>query len=146
MSPVRNKKQFFIPILSLAILFAFGAIIVHGQQGNPPTDGGNPPTDGGNPPITKLINPFRGPDSLAELLKVVVNDILIPVGAVLAVLAFIFTGFKFVAAQGKPDKLKEARNMLLYTSIGTAVLLGAWMLATVICKTIGQLGGPICPI
>lgn len=100
----------------------------------------------GNPTSNQLRNPFKGPDSLASLLEVIVNDILLPIGALLAVVAFIFTGFKFVAAQGKPADLEKARKMLLYTSVGTAILLGAWVLAKVICTTVGQLGGPICPI
>ena len=78
-------------------------------------------------------------------MKVILNDIIMPIGGVLVVLAFIYSGFLYVTAQGDTKKISDAHKALLYTAIGTAVLLGSWVLATAICKTIGQLGGPICP-
>ncbi|MEK7227442.1 MAG: hypothetical protein AAB641_00945 [Patescibacteria group bacterium] len=88
----------------------------------------------------EIKNPFgRGIDSLFDLLKTVVNDIILPIGGVLAVLAFIYSGFLYVTAQGNDTKLKTAHNALLYTAIGTAVLLGSWTLANVISNTIDKL-------
>ncbi len=116
-----------------------GAVLVLASQ-----HGGNPPIGGGNPIISKLVNPFKGGDSLFVLLKTVINNILLPIGGVLAVLAFIYSGFLYVTAQGSEAKLKTAHKALLDTAIGTAVLLGSWVLASVICATIGQLGGPVC--
>ena len=107
--------------------------------------GGTPPGGGGGTPPVKIVNPFRGGDTLFALLRTVINDILLPIGGVLAVLAFIYSGFLYVMAQGNETKLKTAHQALLYTSIGTAVLLGAWVLASVICNTNGALGGPVCP-
>jgi len=111
---------------------------------NPIKDPGttNPIGSGGG--LVKLDNPFKGGNSLFELLKSVMNDIVLPIGGVLAVLAFIYSGFLYVTAQGDETQLKTAHKALLYTSIGTAVLLGSWVLANVICETIGQLGGPAC--
>lgn len=117
-----------------------GAVLVHGQGGNPPTGGGKPPTGGGNPISINIPNPFgHGIGSLFDLLKVVVNDIILPIGGVLAVLAFIYSGFLYVMAQGSETKLKTAHTALLYTAIGTAVLLGSWTLANVIENTINKL-------
>mgnify|MGYP003394299859 FL=1 len=56
------------------------------------------------------------------------------------------SGFMYVTAQGDETKIKTAHKSLLYTSIGTAVLLGAWTLANVICNTVNDLGGPTCQI
>ena len=100
---------------------------------------GNPPAE----PI-KIPNPFQGGDSLYALLKTIIEKILMPIGGVLAVLAFIYSGFMYVTAQGNEEKIKKAHSALLTTAIGTAVLLGSWALASVICETIGQLGGPVC--
>jgi len=138
------KKTLLASILSITIFFSLGAAIVYGQGGAGTPGGGgvgNPPTD------TSLPNPLRsGTDNLFELLGTIINDILLPIGAVLAVLAFIFVGFKYVMAQGKPAELEKAHKALLYTAIGTGVLLGSWMLATVVCKTIAQVTGGTCPI
>ena len=133
-------KKLFTAIISLAIFLTVGITLVFAQGG------GNPPTGGGNPVIsTNLQNPFGGTTSLFALLKTIVNDVILPIGGVLAVLAFIYSGFLYVMAQGNETKLATAHKSLLYTSIGTAVLLGSWVLANVICTTIGLLGGPVCP-
>jgi SNF family Na+-dependent transporter len=142
------KKTFLASILSLLIFF-MGAVLVFATSHVPPQGGGiNTPQGGGtNPSINVTIkNPFSGANSLFDLLKKVVNDILLPIGGVLAVLAFIYSGFLYVTAQGNETKLATAHKALLYTAIGTAVLLGSWVLANVICNTIGKLGViPICP-
>ena len=118
-------------------LFTLAALLLGALQTFAEGEAGNPGT--------RLSNPFKGGDSLIALLRTIINEILLPIGGVLAVLAFIYSGFKYVTAQGDPKKIESAHRALLYTAIGTALLLGAWMFATVICNTIGQLGGPICP-
>lgn len=134
-----NIKKLSVVLASLLIFFAMGAVLVSAANGNP----GGP---GGNPGVNVVINnPFSGGSSLFALMKTIVNKIILPIGGVLAVLAFVYSGFLYVMAQGNESKIKEAHKALLYTSIGTAVLLGSWVLANVICNTIGQLGGPICP-
>ncbi|MFH1472843.1 MAG: pilin [bacterium] len=87
----------------------------------------------------KLENPFRGGDNIFDFLKSVLNDILMPLAGVLAVLAFIYSGFLYVTAQGNETKLQTANRALLYTAIGTAILLGAWVISQVISNTISQL-------
>jgi hypothetical protein len=139
---ILKMKKFGAFTLSLLILFVLFSTLAHAQ----PTGGGNPPTGGGNPnPISiNFPNPFSGGDSLFGLLRTIVNNIILPIGGVVAVLAFIYAGFLYVTAQGNESKLATAHKALLYTSIGTAVLLGSWVLANAICSTINQLGGPIC--
>jgi len=127
------KKTFLASLLSLTVFFLIGAIFVYAADDS-----------GVNLKFT-LDNPFSGGNSLFVLLKKIINEIILPIGGVLAVLAFIYSGFLFVTAQGKETQLATARKALLYTAIGTAVLLGAWVLANVICATIAQLGGPSCP-
>jgi hypothetical protein len=90
----------------------------------------------------KLDNPFRGAgNTLPDLFAAIINRILLPIGSIVAVVMFIWTGFMFVTAQGDPGKLKTAKAALLYTAIGTAILLGATMLANVIANTINSLRG-----
>ena len=151
-----NTKILSATLLSLSIFFVLGTVLVFAQPGttNPTGPGTTNPTGPGitNPTTgikTTLNNPFNcggiRPCSLSAFRKAIVNNIILPVGGVLAVLAFIYSGFLYVMAQGSETKLATAHKSLLYTSIGTAVLLGSWVLANVICNTIGQLGGPICP-
>jgi hypothetical protein len=129
------KKTLLASLLSLTIFLSGGALLVYAQSS------GSPP-----PPPGQLPNPFKGGNSLIGLFQTIVNDILMPIGGVIAVLAFIYAGFLYVTARGNEGQVKTAHKALLYTAIGTAILLGAWVIAKVICQTIGQLGGPVCPV
>jgi hypothetical protein len=142
------KKTFTkILVLVIPLLFISSALVFAQPPtsgGNPPTSGGNPTTSGGNPTTNlsvKFENPFAGSGngSLFDFLKTIIDRILLPIGGILAVLAFIYSGFLYVMAQGDESKIKTAHKALLYSAIGTAVLLGSWTLATVIENTISQL-------
>ena len=130
-------KKLPIILLSLALFLVMSVGLVFAQG----SVGGNPSID------VTLDNPFgSGQNSLFGLIRTIINDVVLPIGGVIAVLAFIYSGFLYVTAQGNETKIKKAHQALLYTSIGTAVLLGAWVIATVVCTTIAALGGPACPI
>ncbi len=162
------KKTFLNSLILLSLFGTIGGgVLVHAQEPkgpgiNPPTGPGtdpptgpgiNPPTGPGiNPPTSvtsiKIENPFNSKvgNSLFGLVKAIVNNIVLPVGGILCVLAFIYAGFKYVMAQGNSTKLEEANRTLLYAAIGTAVLLGAWVLANAVCETLNLLGANVtCP-
>lgn len=141
-----NIKKLSVTLVSLSIFFIVGLVMVYAADdgGGGGAGGGNP--GGGNPIVIGLKNPFSGGDSLFALMRSIINNVIMPIGGVLAVLAFIYSGFLYVTAQGDTKKISDAHRALLYTAIGTAILLGAWVLANVICQTIVQLGAPItCP-
>ena len=71
---------------------------------------------------------------ISDILKIVTN-----LGAVIAVFFIIYSGFMFITAQGDTKKIADARSTFLYTVIGTAILLGAWGLSTIISTTIGKI-------
>ncbi|KND49464.1 MAG: hypothetical protein AB203_00040 [Parcubacteria bacterium C7867-008] len=81
-----------------------------------------------------LVNPVPF-DSLPELLTAVLGGLL-DIGVIVLTLAFVFIGFSFVRAQGNPEALKKAKNALLWTVIGGAILLGAQLIAEVIKSTV----------
>lgn len=143
------KNKFLALALSLSIFLSFGVMTVSSQGvgGNSPSPGigGNSPSPGigGNSPCNSgagvLPNPFKGGCSLYALLEAIIQNILLPIGAVLAVLAFIYSGFLYVTARGNTTKIQTAHRALLYSAIGTAILLGAWAIAKVIQNTIGNI-------
>ncbi len=96
-------------------------------------------------PSITLINPLSGVDCSAgngSCLNAFLLNILqfvILIGSIVIVLMLVFVGYKFVAAQGSPEKIKEARNMLLWTVIGALVLLGAQAIAMGIQATVTAL-------
>ena len=60
---------------------------------------------------------------------------IVTAGAPLCVIAIIWAGFTFILAQGDPNKLKEAKERLKWTLIGTAILFGASLITKVISGT-----------
>jgi hypothetical protein len=87
----------------------------------------------------RFPNPFRGGTTLYDFIRVVVTDIVLPIGGLISVIYIILAGFKFVTAQGDEKKIGEARQALLYGSIGAAIILGAWVIVQVIQTTIDSL-------
>ncbi len=141
-----KKVILFALILSTVFTFALvpKALALGEESGNNPGEesGQNPGEESGTnrPDVSITIeNPLKVGDTLFELAEAVVNNIILPIGGVLCVLAFIYSGFKYVMARGDSKKIEEASKALLYTAIGTALLLGAWLFANVIRSTINQL-------
>ncbi len=54
-------------------------------------------------------------------------------------LFLVISGFLFVTAQGNQQKLDTAKKNFFYVIIGVVLILGAWILATLIAGTVSQL-------
>ncbi len=128
----------FSKILLLALI-AFWLLpvarVALAQSGGGPGGNEGGPSKNVNVPI-QLDNPFSVGNDLFELADALVNKVVLPIGGVLCVLGFIYAGFVYVTARGNPTKISTAHNALLYSAIGTAILLGAWVIASVIKNTI----------
>ncbi len=68
---------------------------------------------------------------LSDILKLVSR-----LGAIIAVLYFIYGGFLYVTAQGEEDKISRAHGTLKWAAVGTAVLLSAEIIARIIEATV----------
>jgi hypothetical protein len=134
MNSINPKYKTFLATTLSLLLFCAVGVAVAAAQG----EGSNPGQGGGSNSPT-IDNPFKGGDSLQDFLVAIIDNIIMPIGVVLAVLAFIYTGFLFVTAQGNDSKLTNAKKALVNSAIGTAVLLGAWSIATVVRNTVNQL-------
>ena len=131
---------FFLSTFALFVSYFTGTSHVLANEGtmSGPTEGTmSGPT--GNSGVIKLTNPFSKGDNLYQFIQAVVSDILLPIGGVVAVIAIIYSGFKLVTSRGNETKLEEAKRAFLYTTIGVAILLGAWAIAKVIENTITQI-------
>lgn len=86
---------------------------------------------------TKLDNPL-GPDGVSNIndfIKTLLEGVL-KIGIPIVALAVIYSGFLFVSARGNAEKLGTAKDSLMYTLIGAAILLGSWAIATLISNTV----------
>jgi hypothetical protein len=130
------KKILITSVIFSSILL--GGVSVSAQSGGGGPGGGS---GGGGPNIgVSLPNPLSGTGTIYQLIERIFNEIILPIGGVIAVMAFVYTGFLYVTAQGNTTKIATAHRALLYTSVGTAILLGAWVIATMIRTTIESLG------
>jgi len=86
----------------------------------------------------KICNPIKA-GSVDNLLASLLSIVKFVAGIVL-VIYFILAGFKYVTARGDEGKIKEAHNMLTWTAVGGAILLGAEVIQKLISGTISQLG------
>jgi len=92
-----------------------------------------------DPNAGKLVNPIPKITSIPGLIHTILVaaiKICIPIIA----LAIIYCGFLFVEARGNSEKIEKAKDALLYTVIGSAILLGSWAIAQLISETITGLG------
>lgn len=65
--------------------------------------------------------------------------ILIIVALPIISLVLVYSGFLFLLAQGNQAALTKAKNNFLYVIIGAILILGAWIIATLIGGTVSQL-------
>lgn len=144
-------KKYLVTLAIVGILSLGFGFTTFAQAPNPggnpaPNPGGNPaPNPGGTPTPTpnpggtvgKIINPIKVNDFSAFIATVlgVILRIAIPIVAAF----IIYSGLMFVLARGNSEKLEQAKTRLLYTLLGAGILLGAWMIATVIKATIEAL-------
>jgi len=85
----------------------------------------------------KLKSPIKA-ESLAEFFSAIV-DTLIQLGVVVSALGIMYGGFLLVSAQGDEEKVANGRKTITWAMVGTAVLLGAKVIFTVIKGTVDQL-------
>ena len=88
-------------------------------------------------PVAIFANPLQV-SSITELLAKVL-DIVVQVGLVFIVFFIIFAGFQFVTARGDTTKITKAREALVATLIGSAIVLGSYAIVTALNNTVCQL-------
>jgi len=88
-------------------------------------------------PPGKLCNPVKSA-SINEFLMDAVGEV-VKYGLILIVFFLVLAGFKFVVAQGNPEKISEARKMLVWVIVGAFVLLGVYVIKAAVCGTIDKI-------
>ncbi len=88
----------------------------------------------------KICNPLagKGIGTVQDFIRVLLEGVL-KIGIPVVALAIIYCGFLFVTAVGNSEKIKKAREALIYTLIGAAILLGSWAIAKLIAETVTSL-------
>lgn len=78
-------------------------------------------TGGGLPSFT-INNPLNVGGNIEDVLDAIIN-LLLTVGIPIAGLMYLWAGFQFLTAGGQEKKINTAKQTLIWTTIGVAVLL-----------------------
>ena len=124
------KKNWHKLVLSLFSFFI--PVISYAQTGGNSSTGGN---SGCNPAGGKICNPIAPLDTFGGLVHKLLEGA-IKVGLPVVALAIIYCGFLFVRARGNPEQITKAKEALLYTLIGAAILLGSLAISELISNTV----------
>lgn len=87
----------------------------------------------------KINNPLKV-ETIQGAIQLFMNAVL-KIALPFIVVFFIWSGLSFVLARGNPEKIKTAKNMFLYTIIGTLLILGAWTITNAIIGTVNSITG-----
>lgn len=127
------------------MLFIFAPLISSAQSGRPGSAGGTAPGAGAVRFNINIENPFNcgGTSSrdctIESFLRRIIEELIIPIGGVVAALMIMWAGFLYVTSAGDTTKIKRAHDALLHGVIGAAILLGAWVISQAIEATINQI-------
>lgn len=105
------------------------------QQQNP-----NPsqnPSSGGRGVLMPVVRSDL--TTIPGIITALVEGVVIPIAVPLLAIAIIYTGFLFVQARGKPDKITKAKEALKWTLIGGAIILGSYIIAEALQSTISDI-------
>lgn len=87
----------------------------------------------------KITNPLKiGNNTILDLINLILRNIVMPIAGLVAVVYIIWAGFTYVMAQGNSTELKKAHDRLLWSLVGTGILLGATGISAVLTNTIKQ--------
>jgi hypothetical protein len=92
--------------------------------------------------FAQLKNPLAGGgiDSLPKFVENVLK-IMVMIALPIITLFMVYSGALFIFAQGNQEKLAKAKTNFLFVVIGSVLILGAWVFASLIGSTIKQLTG-----
>ena len=87
----------------------------------------------------QLDNPLGKVKTIQGLIELIIR-LALQIGIPIAVLMIMYSGYLFVTARGDMKKIELARDNFFYTVIGTAILLGAFVITRILQGTIDSLG------
>lgn len=83
----------------------------------------------------RVDNPLKW-ESFSELIEAVINGLIV-ISFVIVPLVIIIAGYFFVTAGGDPQKVSQAKNMIIYALIGLVIILMAKGIITFVKTVIG---------
>ncbi len=101
------------------------------DDSNRPPTGQSANTSPAGQPGGGLENPLGRSETIWGFLTNLLHALL-PLFIVIAVFFIVWSGFQFLTAQGNPQKLETARNTLIWTLVGVAIIVGVDVIIAVL--------------
>lgn len=85
--------------------------------------------------------PFQNPVSANSIQELVSQALKVMVMVALPIIGLfvVYSGFMFVFAQGNQEALQKAKRNFLFVILGAILILGAWVIASILGNTVSQL-------
>lgn len=130
---MKYLPKIFAGILSFVIVFSMAGLVYAADidlDGIPDDQQTGQQTGS----VNQLVNPISvsSLDGLVSKILGIAIILAIPVAALL----IIYAGFMYVLAQGDKKKIGDAHQILLWTVVGLAIILGAWAIVQIIQGTV----------
>lgn len=124
--------------LFVFLILNFQSFVVFAQGGtsNPTPSGSMGTTNKSS--VFSLQNPLKV-DSLGGLIQAFVQ-IFTYLVVILAVLALVYVGLRYILARGNPDEMTRLSNWLLWIVVGVAIVIGARIIVSIVINTLGASG------
>ncbi|MEK7162509.1 MAG: pilin [Patescibacteria group bacterium] len=119
----------------LGVFSVTGVLAANQSQGQLP-GGSQSQTQSGS---MELPNPI-GETSLVGLIAKITNFLITYIVMPVAFFMLVLAGFKFITAQGSEEKIKKARQNLIWTVAGVAIVLGAEIILGLLQEALGVQG------
>ena len=121
---MKNKQKIILNLVVCLVLFFVCTIVL----------GAGPPPVATPPDVATLDNPLHGINSLPQLLQRVTSFVQ-SVALALMPIFIVWGGVTIMTSNGNPEKVKEGKNIILYTMVGVIVTF----LANVMIDVVAQL-------
>lgn len=95
---------------------------------------------GPNEGLHLIIKNPLGVQTIEEVIQKIMA-VIVKLAIPVIICFFIFSGFKFITAQGDKKQLEEAKTMFVQVVIGSVIILGAWTIASAIISTVNLITG-----
>lgn len=98
--------------------------------------GPNPPPDGGGPSSGGLINPLGDSGTTIPVVLTNVVNWLLGLAGILALLALVWGGIRYITALGNESTAAEAKKIITWAIIGLLVVGGSYAIINTVVNSI----------
>ena len=132
----QNIGTSIMVIAVLAVILSVPMSLVNAVGGNVGTAPVGATTNDSN----KISNPLNlKVSSLGDLVKTGLQ-VFTYIAVLIGVVMLVVVGLRYILARGKPEKMKEASQWLLYIVIGLAIVIGSRIAVSIIINTLESSG------